>query len=105
MNNISGFGLHCSNIFGSISIVESAFLRSKGKKLIRTMEWTDFGVPLNEPIIKISNRYIIIEKRIAKNGGGLIFWSRPEMKHTSIICTGTSSVHKLQHYISLKACL
>ena len=68
------------------------------------MEWTDFGVPLNEPIIKISNSYL--EKRIAKNGSGLIFWSRPEMKNTSIIhvCTGTS-VHKVQHYVSLKVCL
>ena len=32
VNNTRGFGLHTSNVFGSISITESAFLRSKGKK-------------------------------------------------------------------------
>ena len=32
VNNTRGFGLHTSNVFGSISITESAILRSKGKK-------------------------------------------------------------------------
>ena len=32
VKNTRGFGLHTSNVFGSISISESAFLQSKGKK-------------------------------------------------------------------------
>ena len=162
VNNTSGFGLHSSNIFGSISIVESAFLRSKGNlqksgpaignarfsfgsqcgeqysnvthlkitssqfldgqmnakgleviidcpkvyviienTTIRNntgeqggniaLTITDSGMPVNEFIIKISNSHI--ENGIAKNGGGLIFWSRPKDKNTSI-CTQTT-IHKV----------
>ena len=160
VNNTSGFGLHSSNIFGSISIVESSFLRSKVKqsgpasggnarfwfvrqcmeqcsnpethvkvtssqfldgqmnvkgleviigcpKVYVVIENTTIrnnrgeqggnialtiinsGMPVNEPIINISNSHI--DYGIAKNGGGLRFWSRPakRSRNTSIICTGT----------------
>ena len=165
VNNTRGFGLCSSNIFGSISIIESVFLRSKVKSgpksggnarfwfghqcgeqysnpethlkvtssqfldgqmnakgleviigcpsvyvlieytTIRNnrgkhggnlaLSVTDFGVSLNEPVIKIFHSHI--EKGIAKYGGGLIFWSRPENKNTpgpKIACTGTS-IHKV----------
>ena len=162
VNNTRGFGLHTSNVFGSISITESAFLRSKGKKsgpaIGNARFWfgyqcgeqcsdvsithlnvtssqfldgrgnangleviigcpsvyvvienttignnrgkhggnialsvTDLGVPLNEPIIKISNSRI--EKGIAKRGGGLRFWSRTEQRNASI-CTDTN-IHRV----------
>jgi hypothetical protein len=165
VNNSRGFGLHTSNVFGSISIKESVFLRSKGtisgpaignakfwfgyqhglecsnnvthlkitssqfldgqKNRAKGLEVfigcqrvyvvidnttvrnnrgeqggnialtiTNSGMPLElkKPIIKISNS--LIERGIAKNGGGLRFWSRPGTKNNSIICTGTS-IHKI----------
>jgi hypothetical protein len=52
---------------------------------------TDLGVPLKEPIIKISNSHI--EKGRAKSGGGLRFWSRTEQKNASI-CTDTN-IHRV----------
>jgi hypothetical protein len=55
---------------------------------------TGSGMPLSEPIIKISNS--LIERGMAKNGGGLRFWSRPTKKNTSITWTGTS-IHKIFH--------
>ena len=69
VNNTSGFGLHSSNIFGSISIVESAFLRSKVKSGPKSggnaKFW--FGHECGD------NSHI--DYGIAKNGGALRFWS------------------------------
>jgi predicted outer membrane repeat protein len=149
-----GFTL-VANVFGSISIKESAFLRSKGKKKSRpaignakfkfgslkcsnrvthlkvsssqfldgqmnvtglevfigcprvyvvienttirnnrgeqggniALTITDSGMPPSKPTIKISNS--LIERGIAKNGGGLRFWSRPVEQNAST-CTRTN---------------
>ena len=58
VNNTSDFGLHRSNIFGFISIVESAFLRSKGKKkLDNGVEgMLDFGLDRSSvQVLKVKN--------------------------------------------------
>ena len=153
VNNARGYGLHTSNVFGSISISESAFLRSNatlwfgydcGLQCSNTaathlnitssqfldghtnglevivhcprvyvvienttisnnignqggnvaLSVTDSDVPLNKTIIKISN--CLIEKGIAKKGGGLRFWSRTEQRNAS--CTDTYIHRVLEVY-------
>ena len=83
--------IDCPNIY---VVIENTTIRNnigeQGGNLALTV--TNSGKPLNEPIINISNSYI--ENGIATNGGGLRFWSRPEDKNTSIICTETN-IHKV----------
>ena len=47
VKNTRGFGLHTSNVFGSISISESAFLQSKGKKTGIATGNARFGLELS----------------------------------------------------------